>query len=189
MGGLFLWYVCVAMNTMLADFRAQIDDFMQFHPQSPLDESQREGFRGLPYYDEDETLVLVVDVELLPAGEALIEMETSSGDKRPFRRWGRFSFTIDGCAAALTIYSDPSGEELFMPFRDATSGHETYGAGRYMDNHRPGLWLLEDGRLRVDFNYAYNPYCAYSPYYSCPLPPRENWLEVPIRAGEKSGEW
>lgn len=172
------------MNPILTDLREQLDDFMQFHPQSPLDDEQREGFRGLHYYDENEALILTVDLDRLPADEPLVQMETSTGDTRHYRRWATFSFAVDGQPATLTIYSDPSGQELFLPFKDATNGSETYGAGRYLDNHRPGLALTSDGRLAVDFNFAYNPYCAYSPYYSCPLPPRENWLKVPIRAGE-----
>lgn len=174
------------MNPILSDLREQLDDFMQFHPQSPLEDEQREGFHGLNYYDENETLVLTVAIQPLPESEPLVPMETSTGDTRYYRRWATFSFTVDGQPATLTVYSDPSGEELFLPFRDATNGNETYGAGRYLDNHRPGLALAGDGRLDVDFNFAYNPYCAYSPYYNCPLPPRENWLKVAIRAGEKA---
>ena len=173
------------MDTQLKDFREQIDDFMQFHPQSPLGDDQRDDFRGLDYYDENPALVITAAVERLPDDEPVIEMETSTGDARPFRRWGTFAFEVDGDPARLTLYSDPAGEEFFLPFRDATSGNETYGAGRYLDNHRPGLRRLGDDEVEVDFNYAYNPYCAYSPYFSCPLPPRENWLAVAIRAGEK----
>ncbi len=173
------------MDTQLKDFREQIDDFMQFHPQSPLGDDQRDGFKGLDYYDENPALVITAAVERLPDDEPVIEMETSTGDARPFRRWGTFAFEVDGDPARLTLYSDPAGEEFFLPFRDATSGNETYGAGRYLDNHRPGLRRLGDDEVEVDFNYAYNPYCAYSPYFSCPLPPRENWLAVAIRAGEK----
>ncbi len=173
------------MNADLFDFRAQIDDFMQFHPQSPLDAEQKGAFRGLDYYDENPTLTFEIEVTRLPETEPLIEMETSTGDTRLYRRWGQFSFEVEGEAATLTIYSDPYEEDYFMPFRDATSGSETYGAGRYMDNHRPGFMPIGNNRFWVDFNYAYNPYCAYSPYFNCPLPPRENWLRAPIRAGEK----
>lgn len=173
------------MDNQLKALREQIDDFMQFHPQSPLADDRRDGFKGLDYYDENPALVIVATVERLPDDEPIIEMETSTGDARPFRRWGTFAFEVDGQPARLTLYSDPTGEELFLPFRDATSGNETYGAGRYLDNHRPGLRRLGEDEIEVDFNYAYNPYCAYSPYFSCPLPPRENWLAVPIRAGEK----
>jgi uncharacterized protein (DUF1684 family) len=173
------------MNHDLQNFREQIDDFMQFHPQSPLEDDQRENFRGLAYYDHNPALVLTVAVERLPDDEALIEMETSTGDVRPFRRWATFDFAVGGEPARLTIYSGPDGGEFFLPFRDATSGGETYGAGRYLDDHRPGLQPVGEDAFEVDFNYAYNPYCAYSPYFSCPLPPRENWLQVPIRAGER----
>jgi uncharacterized protein (DUF1684 family) len=86
---------------------------------------------------------------------------------------------VDGQEAALTIYRDDEGE-YFLPFADALAGHETYGAGRYLEPLD-----LEDGKVRVDFNYAYNPYCAYNEGWSCPLTPRENRLKVPIRAGEK----
>lgn len=168
----------------LSEFRRQTDDFMGGHPQSPLDEEQRASFAGLAYFEAKEDLVFEVEVERFPADEPLLEMETSTGEVRPFRRWGRFSFTVDGQPAVLTIYYD--GQGLFLPFKDATNGPESYGAGRYLDNHRPGLEQISTQRFRVDFNYCYNPYCAYSPYYSCPLPPRENWLSVPIRAGEKA---
>ena len=169
----------------LRHFRAQVDDFMEHHPQSPLDLKQRDYFNGLFYYDENEALNMVVDVDLLPSTEPMIKMETSTGDIRPYRRYGIIHFTINEEPAQLTIYSDLYGNDFFLPFRDATSGKETYGAGRYLDNHRPGLEPLPDNKIKINFNFAYNPYCAYSPAYSCPLPPRENWLSVPIEAGEK----
>ncbi|MBP6016250.1 MAG: DUF1684 domain-containing protein [Candidatus Promineofilum sp.] len=176
------------MDEQLQIFREQIDDFMQFHPQSPLDDDQRGDFGGLSYYKHNPALRLSVTVELLPNDEPLIEMETSTGDARAFRRWGTFDFVVEGQPARLTLYSDPGGEEFFLPFRDATSGGETYGAGRYLDDHRPGVQQVGEVDFEIDFNYAYNPYCAYSPRFSCPLPPRENWLAVPVRAGEKTFE-
>jgi uncharacterized protein (DUF1684 family) len=176
------------MMSQLTELRQEIDQFMKFHPQSPLEPEQREVFEGLDYFDYNEQLVLEVDVDLLPEDEPTVTMQTSTGDSQDYRRWATFSFEIGGQEASLTIYSDPLGQEFFMPFRDATNGNETYGAGRYMDDHRPGFHRIGRDRFAVDFNYAYNPYCAYSPYFSCPLPPRENWLEVPIRAGEKDFE-
>lgn len=176
------------MSDLLAQFRAELDDFMAFHPESPLDNEQRTDFPGLDYFDPNPDLAFTARVNRLPDTEPLIEMETSTGDTRFFRRWGTFSFTVDGDTAELTIYSDPQVEDFFLPFKDATNGDETYGAGRYLDNHRPGLDRVGEEEFEVDFNFAYNPYCAYSPYYSCPLPPRENWLSVPIRAGEKAFE-
>lgn len=172
----------------LADFRRQIDDFFGRHPQSPLDRAQQRAFTGLTYYDWSPDLVFELDVDLFD-DEPAVEMQTSTGDVVAYRRWGRVTFTVAGAAAALTIYSsDPHGHDLFLPFKDATNGAETYGAGRYLDSHRPGVVALGRGRIRLDLNYAYNPYCAYSEMYSCPLPPRENWLSVPIRAGEKAFE-
>lgn len=173
------------MNADLADFRAEVDDFMQHHPQSPLEWEQRDEFTGLDYYPENEALVLEVEVERFPDDEPLIELITNTGDIRPHRRWGKFSFTVDGEEATLVIYSDEHGHEFFLPFRDTTNGDETYGAGRYLDDNRPGIWRLDDNLFEIDFNYAYNPYCAYNENYSCPLPPRENWLKVAVEAGEK----
>jgi len=87
---------------------------------------------------------------------------------------------VDGVEQSLTVFRQPYSGELFLPFVDAGAWSETYGAGRYLD-----LPVLEGGRLLVDFNYAYHPYCAYNPGYSCPIPPAENRLPVSIRAGER----
>ena len=171
----------------LEHFRHEIDEFMQHHPQSPLDHDQRHGFTGLKYYDFSDELFLEVEVERFPDDEPAVVMETSTGDKAEYQRYGTFSVEVGGEEGTLTLYIDSHGE-FFLPFRDSTSGKETYGAGRYMDDHRPAIQPLEGDRLRLDFNYAYNPYCAYSPAYSCPLPPPENWLKVPIRAGERDFE-
>ncbi len=173
------------MSYPLADFRRQIDEFMRQHAQSPLDRQERARFDGLKYYPENPAYVFEAEIALFPEDGPAVSMQTSSGDTVEYRRWGQFAFRLDGISAELTIYSDEDGYDLFLPFKDATNGAETYGAGRYLDNHRPGLWQLSPTRLRLDFNFAYNPYCAYSPYYSCPLPPLENWLKVAIRAGEK----
>lgn len=169
----------------LAQFRDRIDDFMGHHPQSPLDADQRVEFEGLPYYEENKALAITAVVTPFPADEPLVEMETSTGSKQLYRRWGRITFPVADETAELTIYSDPTGHDLFMPFKDATNGKVSYGAGRYLDSHRPGLEQISDTQVEVDFNYCYNPYCAYSPAYTCPLPPSENWLKVPIEAGEK----
>ncbi len=108
-------------------------------------------------------------------------MQTSTGSVQEYMRWGKISFPVDGQAAELTVFKDPEHGDYFLPFADATSGKETYGAGRYLEVH-----TQDDGRVLVDFNYAYNPYCAYNERWSCPLTPFENRLTVPIRAGEKN---
>lgn len=169
----------------LSRFRAEVDDFMEYHTQSPLTDEQGEHFSGLDHYDEDSDYHLELEVDRFPKDDPIFEMQTSTGDTQRYRRWGRVTFEVEGQEASLVIYTDPYAGDLFLPFKDATNGRETYGAGRYLDSHRPGLRKLGDSRVELDFNYAYNPYCAYNEAYSCPLPPAENWLKAPIRAGEK----
>lgn len=172
----------------LSRFRAEVDDLMEYDPHSPLTDEQQATFNGLNYFDEDAAYIVEGDVERFPEEEPLVEMQTSTGDTQVYRRWGRFHFTVGDEEVSLVIYSDPRGGDFFLPFKDATNGRETYGAGRYLDSHRPGIRRLSDEHLEIDFNYAYNPYCAYNERYSCPLPPSENWLRIPIRAGEKKFE-
>ena len=163
----------------LEEFRKRKDEFFQQNRQSPLFPEQKRRFTGLAYFPENPDLV--IETELAePEDKSELTMETSTGDRQTYRRAGVVHFTVDGQPAQLTLYESDPNAELFVPFRDATSGHESYGAGRYLEVKRP-----EHGRVVVDFNYAYNPYCAYNSRWSCPLPPIENWLKVPIRAGEK----
>jgi uncharacterized protein (DUF1684 family) len=163
--------------TELEKFRAEKDDFFAHHPQSPLTADQKRTFSGLRYFDEDPALRLEVTVEPFPAREE-IEIQTSTGDVRVYIRFGRFKFSVDGLEAELTIYETEHG--YFLPFVDSLAGTETYPAGRYLDPEP-----LPGNRFLVDFNLAYNPYCAYNDAWSCPLTPFENRLKVPIRAGEK----
>ena len=166
----------------LDEFRAAKDAFFRDEPDSPLTRDQRAGFEGLAYFPEAPALALELTAEPF-AEQAVLEMQTSTGDTAEYRRSARVRFEVDGQPAELTVYADPHSGALFVPFRDATSGGESYGAGRYLEPE-----VLEDGRLLLDFNYAYNPYCAYNEQWSCPVPPTENWLSVPIRAGERSFE-
>lgn len=163
----------------LAEFRRNKDEFFRGSRQSPLPHELRHGFEGLKYFDLDEALDL--ELELHPEEPSPVEIGTSDGRVRTYFRAGRIEFDIDGELVRLTALQTPGHPGYFLPFRDGTSGRETYGAGRYLDLEEP-----VDGMLRVDFNLAYNPYCAYSDGYSCALPPYENWLTVPIRAGEKT---
>ena len=97
------------------------------------------------------------------------------------RDWGTISFQVKGETATLTVYRHENDGEFFLPFTDLTRGQSSYGEGRYVD-----LEPLHHGRFGLDFNYAYNPYCAYNANWSCPVPPVENRLDVAIEAGEKS---
>lgn len=167
----------------LDDFRAEKDAFFREHPQSPLTPEQRASFEGLAYFPESGDLV--VRAELVTEGvdlEEIVVMQTTTGGQQTYRRAGVVRFDVDGAPAQVTLYASPDMHELFLPFRDATSGKETYGAGRYLEVEPPDL----RHHVVVDFNYAYSPNCAYNPEWSCPIPPGENWLAVPIRAGEKT---
>ncbi len=161
----------------LEAFRAEKDDFFRSNPQSPLTAAQKRDFHGLNYFPENPGLRLEVTAEELPAKER-IEMQTSTGDVQEYFRHSRVRFPADGQEAELTIYEGEYG--FFLPFVDSLAGKETYPAGRYLEPEP-----LPDGRFLIDFNMAYNPYCAYNEHWSCPLTPFENRLKLPIRAGEK----
>jgi uncharacterized protein len=163
----------------LTQFREEKDRVFRKDPHSPLTPEQRRRFAGLAYFDENPQLVIhgTVDRAVEP-GE--VPMATSAGEEQVYQRYGLVRFQVDGQPTQIVLYASDDSDELFIPFRDATSGKETYGAGRYLEVHTHG----DD--VTIDFNYAYNPNCAYDPSWSCPLPPAENWLKVPIRAGEKT---
>ena len=166
----------------LLEFRRLKDAHFRSSPNSPIPEPERAGFAGLAYFPPSPALALRLPLEPDPSREGVV-LETSTGSARPYERVGWVSFEVDGLPARLAVFQPEGaapGEGLFLPFRDATSGRETYGAGRYLEPE-----LAPDGLLVLDFNRAYSPYCAYSDAWSCPLPPAENWIGVPIRAGER----
>ncbi|USZ72234.1 DUF1684 domain-containing protein [Natronosalvus halobius] len=165
--------------------REEKDRYFGENPHSPIPESERETFDGLEYYPIDDEYRFERPLHEYEDPDR-VAVGTSTDGEREFLRWGEFRVTVGDEDVAIQAYkADPDDERLWVPFRDATSGEETYGAGRYIDleseHHRTnnGIWVL-------DFNEAYNPTCAYADRYECPLPPMENWLEVPIEAGEKS---
>ena len=158
-------------------FRAEKDEFFGGHPQSPLTREQRKDFHGLQYFPENDALRLEVKVEEFDDKQTF-EMQTSTGDVQVYEKFGKFRFFVDGDEAELTIYRSQHG--FFLPFVDTLAGKETYPAGRYLDPEP-----LPGGYFIVDFNVAYNPYCAYNEMWSCPITPAENRLKVAIRAGEK----
>lgn len=167
----------------LSEFRASKDAFFRDHPRSPLLPEQRAAFEGLSYFPEEPSLVVRARLETDGVDrEEPIAMQTTTGGEQVYRRAGVVRFEVDGEPAQVTLFAAPEMHELFVPFRDRTSGSESYGAGRYLEVEPPG----PDGAVEVDFNLAYNPYCAYNPEWSCPIPPGENWLGVPIRAGERT---
>ena len=163
----------------LLDFRRRKDEFFASY-ESPLTAADRADFAGLSYFEPDPGLVFTVPLQAGAGGEGAID--TTDGQKRIYRRAGSVGFTVAGLDLSLVVY-DTGHPGFFIPFRDATSGKETYGGGRYLD-----IDPNTDETLTIDFNMAYNPYCVYSDGYSCPLPQPENWLPVPIEAGEQNFE-
>ena len=163
--------------TQLDELRHAKDQYFGTSPESPLTPEQQQNFHGLNYFPEDPALRFEALAEVFPTQDAIV-MQTTTGDEREYTRFGRFKFTVEGQPAELTLYYGEYG--FFLPFVDALAGSETYPAGRYLEPEP-----LPGNRFWIDFNVAYNPYCAYNERWSCPITPPENRLKVPIRAGEK----
>jgi uncharacterized protein (DUF1684 family) len=166
----------------IAAWRAEKDAFMQGSSQSPVPADKRASFPSLSYFPIDESYRVPAELSRVQSDE-IIEMDTSDGQKRRMRRIGRLGFTVKGQALTLTAFADASENDvarLFVPFGDLTSGTETYPGGRYLDLDRTATGLYD-----LDFNRAYHPFCVFNTEYVCPIPPKENRLRIPIRAGEK----
>jgi uncharacterized protein (DUF1684 family) len=171
-------------------FREGRDRLFKTHPQSPIEPEERASFTGLHYYPADAAYRVEARMEPADGSELLIDTGGDDGAVR-YRRAGTLVFQLAGERCRLTVLSLVQyAGGLFVPFRDTTSGKETYGAGRYLFDtakNTDGLVLetsLGSAHVVIDFNYAYNASCAYSPRWACPLAPPENYLRVPVRAGE-----
>ncbi len=173
--------------TQVEAFRQSKDAFFRDSPSSPIPHEARHDFSGLPYFAVDEALRFEsLTLQPYEGNEpSTFQIPTSDGQLRPASRAGTFTFDFDGAPRRLTAYVFDGGHShsLFLPYLDATSGTETYGAGRYMD-----LEAEEDGTYVIDFNLAYHPSCVYDAKFSCPLTPAENRLPIRIVAGERLGE-
>jgi hypothetical protein len=173
----------------IEQYRADKDAYFRAGAGSPVPVAERASFAGLPYYPVDEAYI-VEGLELQPYdGDEPVRFEipTTDGRLRPAERAGVFRFPLGGAERTLTAYRVASAggevhDSLFVPFLDATSGTETYGAGRYLD-----LDQEDDGTWTIDFNLAYHPSCVYDPRFSCPLTPAENRLSLRVAAGERLG--
>ena len=167
----------------IAGWRAEKDQYMR-SSESPVKEAERATFAPLPNFDVNPEYR--VPASLKPgAAEDILEMPTSTGQRRHMRRIGKLEFTIKGEPHTLTAFADASDTQLrrlFVPFFDLTNGTETYPGGRYLDLERTASGVYD-----LDFNRAYHPFCLFNAEYDCPVPPRENRLAIPIRAGEKLG--
>jgi uncharacterized protein (DUF1684 family) len=156
------------------------DELFRSHPQSP-----QSGYSELAYYDYDPAARVLAELEDLDAEPAAIE--TSGPEPMLFKPFARAHFELRGAPLALELdWLESYGGGVFLSFRDTTSGKETYGGGRYLLDTVKGADLGEaDGKLVLDFNFAYNPSCSYDPSWVCPLAPPANRLAVAVEAGEK----
>lgn len=166
-------------------FRQRRDELFAGHPQSPLNRDQRGEFAGLSYFPYDRSLRFRVRVDSNVKAE-VFEVRLQDDGPVMLERIAKVRFGLAGRPAELSLFwLGGYGGGLFLPFRDATNGVETYGGGRYLLDTIKGVDLGEEySRLVIDFNYAYNPSCAYDARWDCPLPPAENRLDRPVRAGE-----
>ena len=172
-------------------FRKQRDRLFKTHPQSPIEPEEREAFEHLAYFDYDVAYRVRAHLDAGPGDELVIDTGGADG-VITYRRAARLVFELNDEPCALTVLSlEQYAGGLFVPFKDATSGRETYGGGRYLFDtakDTDGLVLevtTGSAEVTIDFNYAYNPSCVYSPLWACPLAPPENTLRVPVRAGER----
>ena len=154
---------------------------------SPLKKKDLKGFKGLDFFPVDSTFIVIAKL-VKTVNAPTFEMATNTDRKPLYKEYGTLNFTLKGKACELTIYrsQDDLRDEkykdyLFLPFTDATSSNESYGGGRYMDVMTTSE--NTDGTIELNFNNTYNPYCAYNAKYSCPLTPRQNHLDIEIKAG------
>jgi uncharacterized protein (DUF1684 family) len=163
-------------------FREKRDLFFKKDPNSPLKEGAKRNFKSLVYYPIDLKYAIVGSIEKYPTEPKpiYVNLPTNKEREKKYVKYGRFKFKIDNKEYILHIYRPLGGGDLFLPFKDKTSGIETYPEGRYL-NIEP----MPDGKVLVDFNRAYNPFCEYNEKFTCPFAPKENWLPIEIRAGEK----
>lgn len=166
------------------EFQKKINAEYKDATKSPLKEKDRKTFRGLDFFKEDSNYTIKAEIERTPSSE-FFAMKTTTSRVSQERVYGILSFKIKEETFKLNAYQakeeqENNGDYLFLPFLDNTNGETSYGGGRYID-----LQIQEGDTMLIDFNKAYNPYCAYNEKYSCPIVPRENYLDIKIEAGVK----
>lgn len=174
----------------LKKFREGRDRLFKSHPQSPIELDERDSFAGLRYFPGDPAFRVQAHMQAGDGSELVIDTGGEDGAVK-YRRAGQLVFRLAGEPCKLTVLSLVQyAGGLFVPFKDTTAGHQTYGAGRYLFDtakDTDGLVLeITPGSadIVIDFNYAYNASCAYSPRWACPLAPPENFMRIPVTAGE-----
>jgi len=169
----------------VSDWRKERDQFFRTHVRSPLLPKDKASFKGLKYYPFDPKYLFSGHIERyivhIDNPKYYATFLTNKGTNKRYIRYGRFHFEADGKPSSVEVYKSILSDKLFIPFKDKTNGKETYEGGRYIDTE-----ILTGYRMVLDFNMAYHPNCAYNEKFTCALPPKENFLEIEIRAGEKN---
>jgi uncharacterized protein (DUF1684 family) len=171
-----------AWRERLRDHRAEKDDFLASHPQSPIPEAERGAFSGLQYFDLDAEYRVVTRFERARTSDQ-VKLESTRGPPQSYERVGVFGFELHGDHYTLAAFRVEGADSLFVPFADETNGSETYRQGRYLDVDAADA--ADRAEVVLDFNLAYSPFCAYDDSFSCAVPPAENELGVAVRAGER----
>ena len=192
--GLFLVFSCNQQKILTSENQFALQEIKKFQNElinewnqpetTPLKENEKAGFQGIHFFPID--LKYRINADFSPIKNGTIHpFPTSANRIKQYKEYGKINFSIDNQAFELTIYqSDPPIKDyessLFLPFFDETNGETSYGGGRYLDLE---ISDIQNGKILIDFNQAYNPYCTYSNYYNCPIPPANNYLETEIKAG------
>jgi uncharacterized protein (DUF1684 family) len=167
------------------EWRKERDTFFKSHQRSPLSPREKRNFIGLNYYPFDPKYVFSGQIERyilhINNPKYYATFLTNKGINKRYIRYGKFHFKLNGKEYNIEIYKSILSDNLFIPFKDKTNGRESYEGGRYIDAE-----ILPGYKMVLDFNMAYHPSCAYNNNFICVLPPRENTLDVEIRAGEKN---
>jgi hypothetical protein len=169
------------------DFRIELNNQFQDSLESPLKENDRLNFSHLEFFDLNLDYAVLAKIEVIDTAKPFV-MATTTGRKAIYQKYARASFTLKGEEHLLYLYQshrlmqkDGHEDYLFLPFTDLSNGSESYGGGKFID-----LRIPKGDSLLIDFNKAYNPYCAYNSRYSCPIPPEENHLNIKVLAGTKA---
>ncbi len=176
---------CTKQNfDAISDYQNKLKEEWANPETTPLKADERTDFKGISFFSIKKKYIINANFAPIENGK-ILPFPTSAKKIKYYKEYGIVNFKLNGKQHELTIYqSDPPIEgyetSLFLPFTDETNGNTTYGGGRYIDLE---LSDIQDGKVEIDFNKAYNPYCAYSKYYNCPIPPANNYLETEILAG------
>lgn len=190
---IFLFFSCFQNKEPLVGktvFQKELNATFKDASKSPLKKKDRKAFKGLDFFEVDSAFVVKAIIEHQPNSD-YFNMPTTTGEFRKERVFGVLHFNLKGSAYKLNVYEskelkDKKGynDYLFLPFLDQTNGNTTYGGGRYIELRLPQKNKAET--VIIDFNEAFNPYCAYNENYSCPIVPRKNYLDIEILAGVKA---